>query len=92
MMLAQFLVYKRGGNRFRRLGAEQNSHVRRQMLAQECVRELRIAQHLFEECIVDADDLTGHGWVSDEGPIVNARCGATVCSHSNTCEGGGELL
>ena len=46
------------------LGVEKYRHFGRQVLAQECVGELRIAQHQFEKCVVNADDLTGHGWMS----------------------------
>ena len=68
------------------LGAEKYRHVGRQVFAKECVGELRIAQHLFEKCVVDADDLTGHGM--DVGRV--SAC--EVSSHSNTRQGQGELL
>jgi len=64
MMLAQFFIDKGSRHGLGWLGAEKYRHVGRQVFAKECVGELRIAQHLFENCVVDADDLTGHGWMS----------------------------
>src|SRR4051812_1864504 len=53
MMLAQVFIDKGSRNGLGWLGAEKYRHVGRQVLAQKCVGELRIAQHLFEKCVVD---------------------------------------